>query len=81
MALISPPGSPELSPINGEFKNGLDHEKVQLYSEEEIQSPEPTVRENFIDFHKYFKSLRKIFEFVSYVFVSYHFVDSYFSKF
>ncbi|XP_019428242.1 PREDICTED: vesicle-associated protein 2-2-like isoform X2 [Lupinus angustifolius] len=41
VALISPPSSSKLSPINGDFKNELDHKKVEIYSKEEIQSPEP----------------------------------------
>ncbi|KAK8467941.1 hypothetical protein PHAVU_007G183900 [Phaseolus vulgaris] len=44
VTLISPPNSPDLSPINGDFANGLDHGKVQIYSKDEIQSPEPMVR-------------------------------------
>ncbi|KAH1138480.1 hypothetical protein GLYMA_10G158400v4 [Glycine max] len=47
VTLISPPNSPDLSPINGDFKNGLDHEKVQIYSKDEIQSPEPMIRGHF----------------------------------
>lgn len=47
VTLISPPNSPNLSPINGDFNNGLDHGKVQIYSKDEIQSPEPMVRVNF----------------------------------
>ncbi|KAE9611955.1 hypothetical protein Lal_00048948 [Lupinus albus] len=43
VALISPPSSSEFSPISGEFKNGSDHEKVEIYSEEKIQFPEPMV--------------------------------------
>ncbi|RDX96398.1 Vesicle-associated protein 2-2, partial [Mucuna pruriens] len=44
VTLISPPNSPDLSPINGDFKNGLDHENVQTYSKDEIQCPELLVR-------------------------------------
>ncbi|KAK7269273.1 hypothetical protein RIF29_21995 [Crotalaria pallida] len=40
VALISPPSSPEFSPMSGEFKYGLDDEKAEIYSKEEIQSPE-----------------------------------------
>ncbi|KAH1192084.1 Vesicle-associated protein 2-2 [Glycine max] len=47
VTLICPPNSPDLSPINGDFKNGLDHEKVQIYSKDEIQSPETMVRGRF----------------------------------
>ncbi|CAJ1976190.1 unnamed protein product [Sphenostylis stenocarpa] len=46
VTLISPPNSPHLSPINGDFKNGLEHGKVQIYSKDEIQSPEPMVLKN-----------------------------------
>ncbi|TKY52171.1 Vesicle-associated protein 2-2 [Spatholobus suberectus] len=46
VTLISPPSSPDLSPINGDFKNGLDHEKVQIHSKDEIQSAEPMVLKN-----------------------------------
>jgi len=51
VALISPPDSPELVPVNGDSKNGFHHEKVQIHSKDEIeiQSPEPMVRRNFID--------------------------------
>ncbi|KAK2456436.1 hypothetical protein P8452_03573 [Trifolium repens] len=45
VALISPPDSPELVPVNGNSKNGFDHEKAQMHSKDEIemQSPEPMV--------------------------------------
>lgn len=45
VALISPPDSPELVPVNGDSKNGFHHEKVQIHSKDEIeiQSPEPMV--------------------------------------
>ncbi|OIW13835.1 hypothetical protein TanjilG_31724 [Lupinus angustifolius] len=46
VALISPPSSSEFSPIGGELKNGFDHEKVEIYSEEKIQFPEPMVAKN-----------------------------------
>ncbi|KAK7277878.1 hypothetical protein RJT34_22897 [Clitoria ternatea] len=46
VTLISPPTSPDLSPINGDFKNGLNHEKVQTYSKDEIHSPEPMALKN-----------------------------------
>ncbi|XP_027365737.1 vesicle-associated protein 2-2 [Abrus precatorius] len=46
VTLISPPESPDLSPINGDFKNGLDYEKIPIYSKDEIQSPEPMVLKN-----------------------------------
>ncbi|KAJ1387477.1 Vesicle-associated membrane-protein-associated protein [Sesbania bispinosa] len=46
VVLISPPDSPEFSPINGDSKNGLNHEKVQIYSKDEIQSPEHMVLNN-----------------------------------
>lgn len=49
MALISPPDSPDFSHTSGESKNGLDHEKVQIYSKDEIQSPEAMVKGNFVD--------------------------------
>lgn len=51
VALISPPDSPELGPVNGDFQNGFDHGKFQIHSKDEIeiQSPEPMVRRNFID--------------------------------
>ncbi|XP_019428243.1 PREDICTED: vesicle-associated protein 2-2-like isoform X3 [Lupinus angustifolius] len=48
VALISPPSSSKLSPINGDFKNELDHKKVEIYSKEEIQSPEPMVFKNVL---------------------------------
>ncbi|KAK7391952.1 hypothetical protein VNO78_20376 [Psophocarpus tetragonolobus] len=47
VTLISPPNSPDLSPINGDFKNGLDHEEVQIYRKDEIQSPETMFRGSF----------------------------------
>lgn len=45
VALISPPDSPELVPVNGDSKNGFHHEKVQIHGKDEIeiQSPEPMV--------------------------------------
>ncbi|CAL0316586.1 unnamed protein product [Lupinus luteus] len=46
VALISPPSSSEFSPISGEFENGFDHEKVEIYSEEKVQFPEPMVSKN-----------------------------------
>ncbi|XP_022640930.1 vesicle-associated protein 2-2 isoform X1 [Vigna radiata var. radiata] len=46
VTLISPPNSPDVSPTNGDFKNGLDHGKVQIYSKDETQSPEPMVLKN-----------------------------------
>ncbi|XP_057424202.1 vesicle-associated protein 2-2-like [Lotus japonicus] len=49
VALISPPDSPDFSHTSGESKNGLDHEKVQIYSKDEIQSPEAMVKGNFVD--------------------------------
>ncbi|KAE9618994.1 hypothetical protein Lal_00047357 [Lupinus albus] len=48
VALISPPSSSKLSPINGESKNELDHKKVEIYSKKEIQSPEPMVFKNVL---------------------------------
>ncbi|CAI8603391.1 unnamed protein product [Vicia faba] len=45
VSLISPPDSPELSPVNGDSRNGFDHRKFQIHSKDEIeiQSPEPMV--------------------------------------
>ncbi|GAU21400.1 hypothetical protein TSUD_32290 [Trifolium subterraneum] len=45
VALISPPDSPELVPVNGNSKNGFAHEKAQMHSNDEIeiQSLEPMV--------------------------------------
>ncbi|KAL2325448.1 hypothetical protein Fmac_024506 [Flemingia macrophylla] len=47
VTLISPQNSPVLSPINGDFKNEHDHERVQIHSKDEIQSPEAMVQGNF----------------------------------
>ncbi|XP_054776656.1 vesicle-associated protein 2-2-like isoform X3 [Prosopis cineraria] len=41
VALISLTSSPELSPINGDFNNGLAYEKNQIFGTEEILSQEP----------------------------------------
>ncbi|CAJ1976252.1 unnamed protein product [Sphenostylis stenocarpa] len=46
VTLIRPPNSPHFSPINGDFKPGLEHGKIQIYSKDEIQSPEPMVLKN-----------------------------------
>ncbi|KAK7344209.1 hypothetical protein VNO77_13562 [Canavalia gladiata] len=55
VALISPPGSPDVSPINGDFKNGLDHEEVKIYSKDEIQSAESMVLKNPDTVHEVLK--------------------------
>ncbi|KAK7356024.1 hypothetical protein VNO80_15290 [Phaseolus coccineus] len=55
VTLITPPNSPDLSPINGDLTNGLDHGKVQIYSKDEIQSPEPMVLKNPDMVHKVLK--------------------------
>lgn len=54
VALISPISSPEVSPINEDFKNGLAYKKDQIFSQQEILSPEHMVREKFIDVWVYF---------------------------
>ncbi|KAF7817871.1 vesicle-associated protein 2-2-like isoform X1 [Senna tora] len=41
VALISPTSSPDVSPINGDLKNGLAYENDQIFSRQEILSPEP----------------------------------------
>ncbi|XP_061349430.1 vesicle-associated protein 2-2-like isoform X2 [Gastrolobium bilobum] len=57
VVLISQPDSPELSSINGDLKNGLDHEEFRIYSKDEIQSPDPMVPRNsgFNMFHEVLK--------------------------
>nr|XP_029151324.1 vesicle-associated protein 2-2 isoform X3 [Arachis hypogaea] len=60
VSLTSKPNSPEFFPITGDFKNGLDHEKFQKHTTDEIQSPEPMALKN--PDHHIFKELLKLEE-------------------
>ncbi|KAL1341601.1 vesicle-associated protein 2-2 [Arachis duranensis] len=60
VSLTSKPNSPEFFPITGDFRNGLDHEKFQKHTTDEIQSPEPMALKN--PDHHIFKELLKLEE-------------------